>query len=90
MRDVEVNVAYRGLPAVTAWVKLKFTALNLKKLAIHKWMSLLVSSIFHMIEATLLHGKVASLTGCAVLVEARHFIIRLFSDQVAIILGFPR
>ena len=54
---------YRGLPAVTAWVKLKFTALNLKKLAIHKWMSLLVSSIFHMIEATLLHGKVASLTG---------------------------
>ena len=55
---------YRGLPAVTAWVKLKFTALNLKKLAIHKWMSLLVSSIFHMIEATLLHGKVASLTGC--------------------------
>ena len=55
---------YRGLPAVTAWVKLKFTALNLKKLAIHKWMNLLVSSIFHMIEATLLHGKVASLTGC--------------------------
>ena len=53
---------YRGLPAVTAWVKLKFTALNLKKLAIHKWMRLLVSSILHMIEATLLHGKVASLT----------------------------
>ena len=53
---------YRGLPAVTAWVKLKFTALNLKKLAIHKWMRLLVSSIFHMIEATLQHDKVASLT----------------------------
>ena len=29
---------YRGLPAVTAWVKLKFAAMNLKKLAIHKWM----------------------------------------------------
>ncbi len=27
---------YRGLPAVTAWVKLKFAAMNLKKLAIHK------------------------------------------------------
>ncbi len=56
---------YRGLPAVTAWVKLKFTALNLKKLVIHKWMRLLVSSLLHMIEATLLHGKVASLTVCA-------------------------
>ena len=53
---------YRGLPAVTAWVKLKFTALNLKTLAIHKWMRLLVSSIFHMIEATLQQDKVASLT----------------------------
>ncbi len=28
---------YRGLPAVTAWVKLKFAALNLKKLALHRW-----------------------------------------------------
>ena len=26
---------YRGLPEVTAWVKLKFAAMNLKKLAIH-------------------------------------------------------
>ena len=64
---------YRGLPAVTAWVKLKFTALNLKKLAIHKWMSLLVSSIFHMIEATLLHGKVASLTGWNAVCGRRFF-----------------
>ena len=30
---------YRGLTAVTAWVKLKFAAMNLKKLAIHKWQS---------------------------------------------------
>lgn len=28
---------YRGLPAVTAWVKLKFAALNLKKPALHHW-----------------------------------------------------
>ena len=28
---------YRGLAAVTSWVKLKFAAMNLKKLAIHKW-----------------------------------------------------
>ena len=35
---------YRGLPAVTAWAKLKFAAMNLKKLAIHKWMRLLFSA----------------------------------------------
>lgn len=28
---------YRGLVQVTNWVKLKFAAMNLKKLAIHKW-----------------------------------------------------
>ena len=32
---------YRGLPAVTAWVKLKFAVMNLKKLAIHKRLRLL-------------------------------------------------
>ena len=36
---------YRGLPAVTAWVKtFKFAAMNLKKLAIHKRMRLLFSA----------------------------------------------
>ena len=35
---------YRGLTAVTAWVKLKFAAMNLKKLAIHKWLRMLFSS----------------------------------------------
>ena len=35
---------YRGLIAVTAWVKLEFAAMNLKKLAIHKWMLLLFSA----------------------------------------------
>ena len=29
---------YRGLTAVTSWVKLKFAVMNLKKLAIHKWL----------------------------------------------------
>ena len=35
---------YRGLPAVTAWAKLKFAAMNLKKLAIHKRLRLLFSA----------------------------------------------
>ncbi len=35
---------YRGLIAVAAWVKLEFAAMNLKKLAIHKWMRLLFSA----------------------------------------------
>ena len=37
---------YRGLPAVTAWVKLKFAAMNLKKFAIHKWSRSLFSAFF--------------------------------------------
>ena len=53
---------YRGLAAVTAWVKLKFTALNLKKFAIHKWMQSLLQLAISMIEATLQNCKVASLT----------------------------
>ena len=54
---------YRGLAAVTAWVKLKFAALNLKKYAIHKWMEPFQKSIISIVEATLLVCKVASLTG---------------------------
>lgn len=58
---------YRGLAAVTAWVKLKFAAMNLKKLALHKWRPL-PYFCFHLLqEATLLRCKVASLTSCAVL-----------------------
>ena len=38
---------YRGLPEVTAWVKLKFAAMNLKKLAIHKWLRLLFLPFSH-------------------------------------------
>ena len=37
---------YRGLTVVTAWVKLKFAAMNLKKFAIHKWMLSLFFRIF--------------------------------------------
>ena len=51
---------YRGLAAVTAWVKLKFAALNLKKLAIHRWLCLLFSDLLLMLEATSLCCEVAS------------------------------
>ena len=37
---------YRGLTAVTVWVKLKFAAMNLKKLAIHKWQPFFCSLFF--------------------------------------------
>ena len=53
---------YRGLAAVTAWVKLKFAALNLKKLAIHKWLRSLFSDLLLMLEATSQNCEVASLT----------------------------
>ena len=55
---------YRGLAAVTAWVKLKFAAMNLKKLALHKWRPLSYFYFLLLQEATLLRCKVASLTGC--------------------------
>ena len=55
-------IPYRGLAAVSAWVKLKFAALNLKKLAIHKWMRLLLFCLFLMFEATSPCREVASLT----------------------------
>lgn len=37
---------YRGLAQVTNWVKLKFAAMNLKKLAAWKWRDLLPSFCF--------------------------------------------
>ena len=45
---------YRGLTAVTNWVKLKYAAMNLKKLAVHRWkethpfLSNLVYCLFHL------------------------------------------
>lgn len=53
---------YRGLRAVTNWVKLKFAVLNLKKLAIHKWIRTLFYLLFVMSEAPLRNRKGASLT----------------------------
>ena len=53
---------YRGLAAVTAWVKLKFAAMNLKKLALHKWRLFLLFYLHLLQEATSLRCKVASLT----------------------------
>ena len=53
---------YRGLAAVTNWVKLKFAVLNLKKLAIHKWIRTLFYLLFVMFEAALRNRNVASLT----------------------------
>ena len=55
---------YRGLTAVSTWVKLKFAALNLKKLAIHKWMLFRLFPPFFLLEALLQRGNRASLTGC--------------------------
>ena len=53
---------YRGLTSVTAWVKLKFAALNLKKFAIHKWMRLLILLRFNVKKPLRSVCKVASLT----------------------------
>ena len=38
---------YRSLTQVTNWVKLKFVAMNLKKLAIRKWKDHFLFSGFH-------------------------------------------
>ena len=54
---------YRGLAAVTNWVKLKFAVLNLKKLAIHKWMRSLFDLLLDTFEAVLPDCKTASLPG---------------------------
>lgn len=53
---------YRGLTAVTNWVKLKFAVLNLKKLAIHKWMRPMLYLLIDAFEAVLPDCKTASLT----------------------------
>lgn len=55
---------YRGLASVTAWVELKFAALNLKKFAIHKWMRLLILLRFEVKKPLRSVCKVASLAGC--------------------------
>ncbi len=37
---------YRGLAQVTNWVKLKFAAMNLKKLATRKWKECFIYLLF--------------------------------------------
>lgn len=39
-------IQYRGLSQVTNWVRLKFTAMNLKKFAIHRWKRLHSNGIY--------------------------------------------
>ena len=46
----------------THWVKLKFAAMNLNKLALHKWRPFLLFCLLLLQEAALLRCKVASLT----------------------------
>lgn len=38
---------YRGLDSVTSWVKLKFAAMNLKKLALWRWLSIYLFALCH-------------------------------------------
>lgn len=40
---------HRGLTAVTRWVKLKFAAMNLKKLATWKWKECFIYPLFRVI-----------------------------------------
>jgi hypothetical protein len=42
---------YRGLRAVSCWVKLKYTAMNLKKLAMWKWKDGPSSLFLHWLQA---------------------------------------
>ncbi len=48
------NTPYRGLTAATAWVKLKFAAMNLEKLTLHKWRPFLLFFLHLLQEAALL------------------------------------
>ena len=51
---------YRGLAQVTNWVKLKFVAMNLKKLAIWKWRNLLSSFRFAVFSLIYVRDPVCS------------------------------
>ena len=78
---------YRGLAAVTAWVKLKFAAMNLKKLALHKWRLFLLFYLHLLQEATSLRCKVASLTACKGLLPygSSPFVVILWSPEGAFV-----
>ena len=51
---------YRGLAQVTNWVKLKFAAMNLKKLAVWKWRDLLSSFRFAVFSLIYVRDPVCS------------------------------
>ena len=51
---------YRGLAQVTNWVKLKFAAMNLKKLATWKWRDLLSSFRFAVFSLIYVRDPVCS------------------------------
>ena len=51
---------YRGLAQVTNWVKLKFAAMNLKKLATWKWRNLLSSFRFAVFSLIYVRDPVCS------------------------------
>ena len=51
---------YRGLAQVTNWVKLKFAAMNLKKLATWKWRDLLPSFRFAVFSLIYVRDPVCS------------------------------
>ena len=51
---------YRGLAQVTNWVKLKFVAMNLKKLATWKWRNLLSSFRFAVFSLIYVRDPVCS------------------------------
>lgn len=42
---------HRGLAAVTRWVKLKYAAMNLKKLAIWSWNNSVFSALFALLTS---------------------------------------
>ncbi len=51
---------YRGLAQVTNWVKLKFAAMNLKKLAKWKWKEFCTSLIFLLFGRTYVKNPVCA------------------------------
>lgn len=50
---------YRGLPQVSNWVRLKFAAMNLKKLAKWKWRELFSSSFYQVFSLLTLKSRFA-------------------------------
>ena len=67
---------YRGLAQVTNWVKLKFAAMNLKKLANWKWKEHFLSWFFHLFSLFVSRNPVAACCAAGFLDRLRHGISR--------------